>query len=434
MKTTRSAITLALALCLAIAASANADSVGGMTIDFVDITSDASSANGTDWGTSGDKFTDPGVFRMGKFEVTNAQWDTFVTAMGAPTGSPATAFDMPPTASGPAKPVNNVSFLEAVQFVNYLNTSTGNPAAYNVVGGVFNVWSAGEASGSNLYRHKGAMYFLPTLHQVLKAAYWNGTTFQTYANATDTLPAPSDSCFSTSGGLWDVGSGAVELNGTYDMMGNMGELQENDVSFEYPAASSMHRWGPGASIVSSSFGAFAGWTGFNGNESSEYTFVGLRVASAAAGDFDSDGDIDGDDIDLMGDAIRLGSAVDRYDLNGDSSVDVSDLDFLVRSLVGTSAVDGSGDPIFGTEYGDFNLDGEIELGDLTRLGTYYGVGDKWAEGNANRYLDLDIELGDLTILGTYYGASNGGDAIPEPMTLSIMVCGAIGLIRRRRRA
>ncbi len=162
------------------------------------------------------------------------------------------------------------------------------------------------------------------------------------------------------------------------------------------------------------------------------------------GDVDEDGDIDADDIDLMGDYIRTGIAptTANYDLSDDGAtggtdgnIDLDDLDYLVRFLVETSAVDGGGNPIFGTQYGDFNLDGEIELGDLTRLGTYYGVGDKWAEGNANPHLDMLIELGDLTILGTYYGASNGGvDTIPEPMTMSLLALGGLAVIRKRRKS
>ncbi len=179
-----------------------------------------------------------------------------------------------------------------------------------------------------------------------------------------------------------------------------------------------------------------------GGDGTEGGFL-LTPNRGMLGDADGDGDVNGIDIDLMGDAIRLLSTdFATYDISGDGItggadglIDIKDLDYLVRFLVETSAVDGEGNPIFGTQYGDFNLDGEIELGDLTRMGTYYGVGDKWSEGNANRNLDLLIELGDLTILGTYYGASNGGvDAIPEPATMSLLAVGAyLPLFRRRSR-
>ncbi|MHC4562208.1 MAG: SUMF1/EgtB/PvdO family nonheme iron enzyme [Planctomycetota bacterium] len=273
--------TIALGVCLAIAASASADVVGGITLDFVPISGDASALNGTGWGTSGDTFTDPAAFRMGKYEVTRAQWDVFVAAAGAPTGTPANAFDNAPTTTG-NQPVNNVSFFEAIQFVNWLNISSGEQAAYKVVGGVFDVWSVGESyEGTNRYRHKDAFYFLPDLDEVLKAAYWNGTSFNTYANATNTAPTPAESCFSASGGLWNVGSGAVELNGTFDMMGNMGELQEQDFGYAYSTATNAgHRLGPGASIVPVvPFAQYAGWTGFNANADVEATYAGFRVAS-----------------------------------------------------------------------------------------------------------------------------------------------------------
>ncbi len=169
----------------------------------------------------------------------------------------------------------------------------------------------------------------------------------------------------------------------------------------------------------------------------------LTVEWNPLGDFDGDHAVNGADIDALADFLRGGLAYDSlYDVTGpgddglaDGNVTMADLDYLIHFLVQTSAVDDDGATIFGTEYGDFNLDGRVELGDLTRLGTFYGVGDKWAEGNANRYLDMEIELGDLTMLGTYYGASNGGvDAIPEPMTIGLLGLGAcLPLFRRKTR-
>jgi len=153
------------------------------------------------------------------------------------------------------------------------------------------------------------------------------------------------------------------------------------------------------------------------------------------GDFDHDGDVDDADIDALCNFIRDGLPYDpEYDLSADGTsggtdgvVDLLDLDYHVHSLVETAIGNG-------TEYGDFNLDGMVDTTDLTRLATNYGDDDwKWDDGNANRYIDTNIDNTDLTILATYFGFGET-DIIPEPMTLFVMGCGAIGLLRRRRRA
>ena len=65
--------------------------------------------------------------------------------------------------------------------------------------------------------------------------------------------------------------------------------------------------------------------------------------------------------------------------------------------------------------------------------TFYGDGDlKWADGNANRYLDTNIGNINLTILATYYGFDATADAVPEPATISLAAPAALALLRRRR--
>ena len=65
------------------------------------------------------------------------------------------------------------------------------------------------------------------------------------------------------------------------MMGNMGELQEQDFGYAYSLLTNAgHRLGPGASIVPVvPFAQYAGWTGFNSNADNEAFYVGFRVAS-----------------------------------------------------------------------------------------------------------------------------------------------------------
>ena len=119
----------------------------------------------------------------------------------------------------------------------------------------------------------------------------------------------------------------------------------------------------------------------------------LRISLAGPGDFNSDGDVDVDDIDLLCD--NLGDAA--YDLDGDGDADADDLVFLVENLV--ELQDGSGR--IGTAMGDFNLDGFVDATDLA-------------------------------ILETNFGAAPPAAAVPEPATMGILAFGAVGLLRQRR--
>ena len=157
----------------------------------------------------------------------------------------------------------------------------------------------------------------------------------------------------------------------------------------------------------------------------------MGPGAPTVGNFDGDGDIDDIDIDWLAEAIRTGSTnFALYDLSGDGVtyspdgvIDQLDLDYLVHFLVETSVG-------LGAEYGDFDLNGNIDTTDLTILATNFGVGTMWAEGNANA--DSFIDATDLTILATNFGFVASGDAIPEPMTLSLLALGASGLLARRR--
>ncbi len=145
------------------------------------------------------------------------------------------------------------------------------------------------------------------------------------------------------------------------------------------------------------------------------------------GDFDEDGDIDSDDIGLLcANITGSGNPPNdpKYDLDGDGDTDQDDMDMLIHDLVEITGGDGTG-----TEYGDFDLDGDIDTTDLTILATNFGLGTTWSEGNAN--CDLVIDTTDLAILATNFGFVASG-AVPEPATLSLLAVGSAALIRRRR--
>jgi formylglycine-generating enzyme required for sulfatase activity len=260
-----------------------------ITIDFVNISGD--SGNLGSW-PAGSDYTFTGVnhddYRMGKFEITNAQWYKFKTSLGVPfTGSPSSAYDGSPYYTGQDMPNNMVSWYEAAQFVNLLNTSKGYQAAYKFTGTqgtsgyTLGVWSASDAgyNADNPYRNSNAFYFLPTEAEWLKAAYWNGTNLQPWSTVGNVVPiAGINANYNNSvKQVWNVGRGSQELNGTYDMMGNVWEWMENPWYLgDYLSGSNRSIRGGSYYyydyFIRSSFREFT-------NPDYESIFIGFRVAS-----------------------------------------------------------------------------------------------------------------------------------------------------------
>ncbi|MHC4986277.1 MAG: PEP-CTERM sorting domain-containing protein, partial [Planctomycetota bacterium] len=150
----------------------------------------------------------------------------------------------------------------------------------------------------------------------------------------------------------------------------------------------------------------------------------LTPEGGIPGDFDDDGDVDTDDIDLLCD--NLGDVA--YDLDGDGDADEDDFVYLIETLV--ELTDGSGRT--GTQVGDFNLDGLINATDLAIMNPNFGLGGMlYANGNAN--CDDLINATDLAILAANFGYVAPAGAVPEPITLSLLVLGAAGVLARRRR-
>ncbi len=290
-------VVCAAVVCVGVVSAAWADSFGTganqFDIDFVTISGATNPTSG--YGIVSNDY------RIGTYEITNDQWNKFKAEYGTVTGSPSYAYDSDFYDWGTGTtnvPTNRTSWYEAAQFVNWLNTEAGHQPAYKFTGTqgtgsyTLGTWSAAEAdNGTNLYRHKDAFYYLPTEDEWVKAGYWNGTSLQTYATKPGDTLHQGDGVSGTgwnyydSGyyatnpvGPWDVGSGSEELNGTYDMMGNVWEWMESPYSDPNFGPGS-NRGLRGGSCYSYGNYLASSLRGYYGDPYTELIDIGFRVAS-----------------------------------------------------------------------------------------------------------------------------------------------------------
>jgi hypothetical protein len=192
--------TLALVLAVALSSGLRADTFGTggntFTIDFVTV---GNAGNTDDTGDGGGSYSSPfgGVsytYRIGTYEVSQ---DAITKATNAGMTNVVAG------AWGSSQPATSMTWYEAAAFVNWLNTSTGHQAAYNLTysgSWSMNLWTSVDAwqlGGENLYRHKSAFYFLPSEDEWYKAAYHknDGATanYWDYATASNTAPTAAAS-------------------------------------------------------------------------------------------------------------------------------------------------------------------------------------------------------------------------------------------------
>lgn len=245
-----------------------ADIVYGINIDFIAI---GGSGNTVDPATGSLYGSVDYNYRIGKYEITNAQWNAFTAAAGVPTGNPSNAYYQTAYFTSAQQPTNNVSWYEAAQFCNYLTSGNKSLGAYQL--GTNGDITVNRAAAVSAY---GTTYVIPTENEWYKAAYYKSASggYSSYANGQDTIPA-ADNGWNYTGGTysapWDVGTGAKEQNGTYDMMGNIMEWNETLIGGAYRGI----RGGSYASISSSLKSSYR----LDNNPYYEYAGLGFRVAS-----------------------------------------------------------------------------------------------------------------------------------------------------------
>jgi hypothetical protein len=258
------------------------------TIDFVTI---GNPGNLDDAGAGGGIYSSPygGVsytYRMGTFEISQNAITT------------ATASGLLNVTAGPwtgNQPATNMTWYEAAAFVNWLNTSSGHQAAYNLNGTAttLTLWSSAEAwqaGGENLYRHRDAYYFLPSEDEWYKTAYHknDGVTANYWDFATGSNNMPTEVASGTGAGtavyaLVTSSPAAVNNNGglsSYGTRGQNGNVFEwNESASDAPNdASSENRTLRGGAFVESGPGMRSSFR-LSDDPAHSLNFIGFRVAS-----------------------------------------------------------------------------------------------------------------------------------------------------------
>jgi hypothetical protein len=203
--------------------SAQADAFGSgantFTIDFRNIGNAGNAADTTGYGAVVYNY------RVGTYEISQ---DVITRA---------TASGLSNVTSGPwagSQPATSISWYEAAAFVNWLNTSTGRQAAYNLTfSGSWSMalWNGADAwtlGGTNLYRHKDAYYFLPSENEWYKAAYYDAgnSSYFLYPTASNTQPAAVASGTNAGTAVYsNVASAPAEVSsaGGLSSFGTMGQ-------------------------------------------------------------------------------------------------------------------------------------------------------------------------------------------------------------------
>ena len=192
-------------------------------IDFLTIGNAGNAADTTTYGAV------PYAYSMGKYEISQDAIDK------------ATASGMANVTAGAwtgNQPAANIDWYEAAAFVNWLNTSTGKTAAYDLAWNGFawsmalqsssNAWTLG---GTNLYRNKNSFYFLPSEDEWFKSAYYNpsNSTYYTYPLGSNSAPTVIGAGGGTTAGtavyaqtIFPAGPAEVERAGGLTPYGVMG--------------------------------------------------------------------------------------------------------------------------------------------------------------------------------------------------------------------
>lgn len=149
-------------------------------------------------------------------------------------------------------------------------------------------------------------------------------------------------------------------------------------------------------------------------------YIDGSIAVTNRGDYNNNGVLDAPDIDLLSEAVVFGGT-SLFDLTGDGSVDNADREFWLSELADT-------------DFGDANLDHQVDFADFLTLSAAFSKNGGWAMGDFDG--NRGVDFADFLLLSANFGQTAGVvTTIPEPSNLSLTVIGIMGwlYLRQHRR-
>jgi formylglycine-generating enzyme required for sulfatase activity len=439
---------------LAILLACSATVTEAVDIDWVTVGNPGNSAD-QDYGDG--TFGSVGyTYRIGKTEVTNDQYAEFLNAIAAsdPNGVWNSNMDITrsgidlsytytPTATFGPNPLNYVSFINAMRFVNWLENGqpTGAQGAGTTETGTYTI-----NNGLTETRAGGANFFLPNENEWYKAAYHQPSSaggdadnywlHATQSNTAPTAELPAGGANSANynfvvNDTTDVGeyTGTTNFYGTYDQAGNVEEFNETLVT-------ASDRGLRGGGWDDSSASVLAASSRYDVDPTDENDDYGFRVASlvpASAVAAITGNPVSGSLLDL-GSVLEDGPALTGGSLDVENTGDATStltLEGFTGFANGFSLSSGDATAVL---VGD-GIDGTGD--DIENFLFAFDPSGK-ASGVHQSVITLASGAGDLTYtLQATVSAVDTPSGVPEPSTT---VLAAVGLIwfgfvgwRRRRR-
>jgi len=170
------------------------------------------------------------TYRIGTYDISQSQIDKATASGLAHVTAGAWSGD---------QPAANISWFESAAFVNWLNTSKGFQAAYNLTwsGNTWSMalWTAADAGydPSNPFRNSLALYVLPSQNEFYKAAFGksDGSGYYLYSTASNVKPTlGSDIAWGTQPPSSVYAQGKSSSYGTVGQFGDVWQWEESNYS------------------------------------------------------------------------------------------------------------------------------------------------------------------------------------------------------------